>query len=147
MEVSILIPIIILAAYLIVRSARRQSAPKEGDHPYFLHEKALQARWAAINREIAEHGKPVSVPAWWADQATERQISRLEREQIYIQTELTKGQCSDIISLLEPPGQAELDILRFFGVPKQGATEFEVNEQVRQIFTDPANREKWKNNS
>lgn len=105
---------------------------------------ALERRWKAIKEEIALHGKPLSVPAWWADDATPSQHERLLDDGFYPPGDFTKGQCSDLISLTSTPPQSDLDILRMFNIEPKTNNQFDVREQMREIFSDPANRERWR---
>lgn len=124
---------------------RRRSKTTDKDHPALLYMPMLTKRWDEIKAEIAEHGKPVSVPRWWNHKCTDAQLWRLKQSGVLIETTLTKGQCSDIIGTMEEPGEEDLKLLDFFGVEPDGDTEIEVKEQLRVLFKDPANREKWKN--
>lgn len=141
--VAIVIALLYWLTKRLAGFAKRKTQPVDPDHPYAIHQDAIHERWAAIKAEIAQHGTPLSVPMWWADESSERQIERLKKEGVYIETTLTKGQCSDLIGLFVKPQKDDLKVLKFFGAQPSGPTQFEIREQIRHIFTDPDNRDKW----
>lgn len=106
------------------------------------HMAFLEARWeAAESSKEAEDG---AFPPWFHEPASERQLHRLHSMGIATRRQLTKGQASDLIGLGEESGDHEREVLKFFKVPLRDLNETTAREEVRKIFADPENREKWK---
>ena len=71
----------------------------------------LKERWDRVQHE-KDSGVLRTVSQWYFDEATERQLSRLKRIGLKLNTEqITKGQASDIIGLFEPLEQRDAAIL------------------------------------
>jgi len=138
---TLLIIILLVITFFFFR--KRNKKPLE-DHPTTAFMPLLNKRWDEIRAEIKEHGHPLSVPRWWADECTQAQLDRLQAEDVYLNIELTKGQCADLIGTLTDPQEEDLDLLEFFGVEPEGDSQIEIREQLRTIFKNPENREKWK---
>jgi hypothetical protein len=103
----------------------------------------LKARWANAKREKAD-GTLKTVREWFFDEATPRQIERLENEGLIVKPEeLTKGEASDLIGLFEPIEDESEEILRFFKVPLRGMNQSRARHEIGQIFSDPANVTRW----
>lgn len=88
-----------------------------------------------------------SVPAWHADEPTDRQLAKLEDLGYeFTGDEITKGEASDIIGFHAEPEPEDIEKLRFFKVPKKdyrNQTLARIN--LLKIFSDPENVEKWSN--
>lgn len=88
-----------------------------------------------------------NLPAWYHDPATERQMQRLEEDDIAIPGRpLTKGQASDLIGLGMPPEPEQLEILKFFkvkGLPLRHESIARI--EIDRLFKDESRRDEWNN--
>lgn len=83
---------------------------------------------------------------WRQDPATDAQIKRLKQEGIDFSRGLTKGEASDLISDTQEAGEFELEVLKFFRIPKRSEfTELTARKKVDQIFADPKKKQRWEN--
>ena len=102
----------------------------------------LQTRWAEANRE-RESGELKRFPRWFFEPPTEPQLQRIRESGVVPMENLTKGQASDIIGLLEPVEQENEDILRFFKVPVKGMNQSRARHEVAQLLADPEKHQAW----
>lgn len=104
----------------------------------------LEARWQRARAEKSS-GNLISVPSWFFDDATERQVQRLRDIGITVRGEKPlKGEASDIIGLFEPVEDGNKEILRFFKIPLSGMNQSRARHEVGQLLRDPENMERWK---
>lgn len=104
----------------------------------------LRERWEAANEQPED--EPGLVPRWFFDDATERQLQRIEDDGLKITGGTpSKGQASDIIGLFEPPDEQNLEVLKFFKIPRAGMNQSRARHEVARLLADSSNVEAWKN--
>jgi hypothetical protein len=150
---------VVAIVYLVVRikagTGRRRSrtgsaSSRGGDREARLerlmqqNEEWLGERWSTAQQEQAA-GKSNSVPAWFFDDATEKQLERLERYGFEIDVHPSKGQASDLIGLLIPPDDEEREVLKHFKVPLRGMNQSRARYLVAKLLSEPANVESFRN--
>jgi hypothetical protein len=84
---------------------------------------------------------------WRYQPASERQRARLNELGIPCGS-VTKGQASDMLSAVQPPGIDEIEFLEFFGVSDAATlSQLDARKKIALIIADPdpENRIKWNN--
>lgn len=105
----------------------------------------LQQRWKVAEAE-RQAGQLKSVPPWFFDEPTDRQLDRLEREGVRVtRGNLTKGKASDVIGLFEEPDGEDLEKLRFFKGPTKDMNQTRARHEVARLMADAETREAWEN--
>jgi hypothetical protein len=103
----------------------------------------LEERWSAARQERGV-GRLKTVPSWFFDEATDRQLEKLNNIGLTIKKDkATKGEASDLIGLFEPPEQENEQILRFFKVSMAGMNQSRARYEVAKLFAQPENVETW----
>jgi hypothetical protein len=104
----------------------------------------LEARWEFARREQAI-GAVSTVPKWFFDDATDRQIARLEDLGLGVdrRSPPTKGEASDLIGLFEQLDPEDEEVLKFFKVPRRAFNQSKGRHEVAQILADAGNVESW----
>ena len=120
------------------------SIPKEerilNDNSFWMEEK-----WALARKE-SHTGDVKSVPIWFFDEVTDRQIQKIEEIGIKISGgRPTKGQASDIIGLFEPAEDENIEILKFFKISLKDMNQSKARYEVNKLLQDPEKSEKWRN--
>ncbi len=150
---------LVVGAFLILRKKpertrndeSRQRLPERATQPasdpraaqLAGHVELLKAKWTAAE-EDRDAGKPSSVPSWFFDPPTERQLERLSRDGLAVRGEgLTKGAASDLIGLSEPVEDGDAEVLRFFKVPLKDMNQTLARYEVARLIADPANMSAW----
>ncbi len=147
-----LIVVIMVCAivYFLAKSAktsgRRKTGARGPTRPRVKNDLAwLEDRWKLAETQ-REKGSSGMFPRWYFDQATERQLAKLDELGVPVKRRgLTKGQASDLIGIHEPPEEASLEVLRFFKVATRGMNETKARHEVALIFADEAKARAWKN--
>jgi hypothetical protein len=83
---------------------------------------------------------------WRNDPATEAQKKRMHEDGIKFSKEITKGEASDLIGSLLPPGEEQEAVLRFFkvkGISQLSQTS--AQQKIEEIFNNPNNESEWRN--
>lgn len=101
----------------------------------------LYDRW----KEVSE-GK-ASVPPWYNDPVTERQLQRLRDDEIKLPGRpINKGNASDLIGLTEPPEPNQLEVLRFFKVTGLPLKHYSIAAiEIDRLMSDPEKASRWIN--
>ncbi len=103
----------------------------------------LKQRWK-MAEEHRNTGDRSIFPDWYFDEMTKLQQEWLEKENIPVTQPLTKGQASDLIDLNHPPGDAQLEILKFFRVRLPGdINHTRALHEISLLFKYPEKREAW----
>lgn len=105
----------------------------------------MEERWARARKE-RDTGKVESVPQWFFDEATDRQMQKLQ--EMGLKTSggrPTKGEASDIIGLFEPAEDENIEILKFFKISLKGMNQSKARHEVGQLLRDPEKLESWNN--
>jgi hypothetical protein len=82
---------------------------------------------------------------WRNDPATEAQKKRMHEDGIKFSKEITKGEASDLIGSLLPPGEEQDEVLKFFkvkGISQLSQTS--AQQKIDEIFNNPDNDVKWR---
>lgn len=151
MELVTGILIVVVALFLL--SARKKPKPERERSDKIEEEVSVQQvvdknaqwleeRWEGARKE-RDAGELKTVPRWFFDEATERQRERLKKMGLTLKATATKGEASDVIGLLEPADDRDMEILRFFKVPTKGINQTRARHEVAQLFSKPANVEAW----
>jgi len=127
-------------------AAKSSSIPKEerilNDNSGWMDE-----RWV-LARKKRDEGEVKSVPQWFFDDVTERQLQKIEEIGLKIRGgNPTKGEASDIIGLFEPVEEENIEILKFFKVSLKGMNQSKARYEVSKLLNDPDNLESWRNRS
>lgn len=104
----------------------------------------LERRWKQAEQEQAA-GQLKSVPNWFFDPVTDRQLERLRDEGLKLSGVLTKGKASDLIGLFEAPDEGDLEVLRFFKISTARMNETRARHEVQELLADPNKAESWNN--
>jgi len=105
----------------------------------------MEERWAHARKE-RDAGEVKSVPQWFFDEVTERQMQRIQEMGLKISGgRPTKGEASDIIGLFEPAEDENIEILKFFKISLKGMNQSKVRYEVGELLQDPEKLESWKN--
>ncbi|MBN1970364.1 MAG: hypothetical protein JW870_13430 [Candidatus Delongbacteria bacterium] len=105
----------------------------------------LQERWEKARKEY-ESGEVISVPYWFFDKVTDRQIQKIKEIGLdYNSSSLTKGEASDIIGLFEPIEDEQEEILKFFKVSLNGMNKLRASYEIEKLFSLKDNFDSWKN--
>jgi hypothetical protein len=117
--------------------AKRMADREPKPDPYSI----LYDHWKSIEQD------PASLPSWYHDPVTERQLQRLKEDGIRLPGRpITKGQASDLIGLAQPPELEQEEILRFFkvkGLPlKHGII---ATIEIDRLMSDPEKANQWIN--
>jgi len=103
----------------------------------------LEERWDLV-RDEQDRGELKTVPPWFFDDVTERQLNRIDQIGLEIaKGQPTKGEASDIIGLFEPAEEEDVEVLRFFKVPSRGMNQSKARHLVTNLFQDPKNVNAW----
>ena len=101
--------------------------------------------WWETARKERDAGELKSVPNWFFDDVTERQLQKIEEIGLNIKGgRLTKGEASDIIGLFEPAEERDIEIFRYFNIPLKNMNKSKAKYEVLQLFNDPVKKETWK---
>jgi hypothetical protein len=104
----------------------------------------MEERWDTARKE-RDAGELKSVPSWFFDDVTDRQLQKIAEIGFKIKRgRLTKGKASDIIGLFEPAEAEDIDILRFFKIPLKDMNKSRAKYEVVKLFNDPVKKETWK---
>lgn len=83
---------------------------------------------------------------WRNDPATEAQKKRMHEDGIKFSKEITKGEASDLIGSLLPPGEEQEAVLRFFKVKGISLlSQTSAQQKIEEIFNNPNNESEWRN--
>lgn len=107
----------------------------------------LRERWALAQRELNDGGAVVSVPDWFFDEVTDRQLQRLEDDGWRISdlpAPITKGMASDLIGLVEPVPPDKQAVLEHFGLFTSDMGQSEARYRVADLMREPASAASWK---
>ena len=159
MELALLMIVIALVIYFLFgrksghsSTAKKDSTSKKQNstkEERILNENSdwLEQRWEEAEKEKID-GDLKSVPEWFFDKATDRQLQKLEDIGVNIQGDrVKKGEASDLIGLFEPTDDTDIEVLKFFKVSMKGMSQSKAKYEIRNIFSDAENTEKWKNRS
>jgi len=103
----------------------------------------LQERWGNISEQQV-NSTSKSIPSWFYDDATERQLNYLSELGVSISGgEPTKGQASDLIGLFHEADQPDRDVLKFFGKANEAANQSVARILAADQLQDPTNLEVW----
>jgi hypothetical protein len=126
MEIIIGVIILLAALYFLLSRVGNRSAVKESmavsKEEKILNENMawLEERWEIAKKE-RDTGKLVTVPHWFFEDVTDRQLQKIEEMGLKIKGgRPSKGEASDIIGLFEPVEEENEEILRFFKAPMKG---------------------------
>lgn len=155
MEILLVIALLVIG-YIVVKSTSRSnsvtSSSTASKKSSTLKSKAtgqndenwLQDRWK-LAQEQQLSGRNGIFPKWYFDEATERQLEKLEELDVSVnRRKITKGQASDLIGMHEPAEDESIDILKFFKVQTRGIKQTQVRHEVALIFEDEENVQAWK---
>lgn len=125
-------------------TAKSASIPKEerilNDNSSWMEE-----RWALARKE-RDAGDIKSVPLWFFDEVTERQMQKIEEIGLKISGgRPTKGEASDIIGLFEPVEDENIEILKFFKISLKGMNQSKARYEVNKSLQYPEKLERWRN--
>jgi hypothetical protein len=160
MELLALLVIAALVLKFMSRSENKKSASSNSENkksassksePVTKEEKILQyntgwieERWITARKE-RDTGELKTVPSWFFDDVTDRQLQKIEEIGLKIKGgRLTKGEASDIIGLFEPAEEGDIEILRYFKIPLKNMNKSKAKYEVLQLFNDPLKKETWK---
>lgn len=128
-----------------ISSAARSKSPSKEEQILNDNLPWLRNRWSLAKSERAA-GELSSVPHWFFDEITERQIRKIEEIGLTIKGNLpTKGEASDLIGLFESAEDEAIEILRFFKISLKGMNQSRARHEVDALLKSPENLEKWKN--
>lgn len=135
----------IVAWWLFRSNGANAPAPQEPGPRLSPDSGWLKRRWAQAERERAE-GELKSVPKWFFDEATDRQVEYLRKLGEKVRKgKYTKGQISDLIGIYHPPDEEDKKVLKFFKIPLKGLTQTRARYEVTLLLEDAANLEAWEN--
>ena len=93
----------------------------------------LRSRWARIQDE-KDSGLLTTVSEWYFDDATDMQLSQIERIGFNLgATRITKGQASDIIGLYKPGEDKNIAILQNHNIPLERLNQTKARELVLNL--------------
>ena len=96
----------------------------------------LQKRWDRVRKE-RDSGMLRTVDWWYFDGATDKQLSRIKRIGLNLNTaKMTEGQASDIIGLYEPAEEKNVAILSNHNIPLNGMNQTKAREFVATLLKD-----------
>tara|TARA_R110002073_G_scaffold301635_1_gene469070 strand:+ start:40 stop:843 length:804 start_codon:yes stop_codon:yes gene_type:complete len=105
----------------------------------------MEERWALARNE-RDAGELKSIPIWFFDNATERQLQKIEEIGLKISVgQATKGEASDLIGLFEAVEEENKEILKFFRVSLKNMNQSKARYEVSKLFRDPEKLENWRN--
>lgn len=104
----------------------------------------LDERWRMAEAERAA-GELKHFPRWFFEEPTERQRERLQRDDVKVSGNATKGQLSDIIGLFVEPDADELERLKFHGISLKGPlrNETRARHEIAKAEADPEKARAW----
>lgn len=123
-------------------SAARSSNPKQ--RVLEANDAWLRERWAAAEADQTA-GNTQRFPAWYFDEATDRQRNRLTEDGIRLTSGASKGQHSDVIGLFVEPEPEELEMLKFFGIVLKGPlrNQTRARHEIAIVQADPEKQRAW----
>lgn len=150
MEIIIIIVIIVVIYFFSSRGRKKitdkktKALSKEErvlkENSVWLHE-----RWEKARKEY-KSGEVASVPQWFFDKVTDRQIQKIKEIGLDINLRsITKGEASDIIGIFEPVEDEQEEILRFFKVSLNGMNKLRASYEIEKLFSLKDNPDLWKN--
>jgi len=135
-----------LLVYFFLRSGKNRSTfSGDAGRVRILsdNEDWLRVRWANAERERAA-GTLMTIPAWFFDPVTERQLERIQRDGLSVSgVGLTKGKASDLIGLFEPVEEEHEAILKFFKIHLGGMNQSRGRHEVGKLLADAKNAAAW----
>ncbi len=118
--------------------------PNEEERIFNDNKSWLEERWTVAQKE-REAGELKTVPHWFFDEATDRQLQKIEEMGLGTKdARPTKGEASDIIGLFSPAEEENEEILKFFKVPLRGINQSRSRHEVAKLLSDPKSLEAWK---
>jgi hypothetical protein len=110
---------------------------------YAEHQGTLEERWRMAG--ITAHSKrELILPTWYYDDAESWQAERIRGERIPIDIEaLTRGQASDVIGLLHPPGEDDAETLRRLNEPVAGMNRTAARQHAAKLLGIDVHRQRW----
>lgn len=152
MEITIGLLVIGIILFFLLRggSRKKPSATKSAsisEEERILNNNLpwLEERWALAQKE-QDAGEVKSMPQWFFDEATERQMKKIQEMGLKISGgHPTKGQVSDIIGLFEPPEDNNIEILKFFKTSLKGMNQSKARHEVSKLLQDPEKMDRWRN--
>jgi len=128
----------------VVRRARRNSDDRPGNSVLEKHSRWIEDRWTRALAAKESGAEAVEFPAWYFDDATDRQMDRLARMGIGLKRgNLFKGQASDLIGLEEAASDEQFAMLKFFGMPTRDTNETLAKAAITRLMADEQNRTRW----
>jgi len=137
-----------MAAKSVTRKPAKQQESKQSPAQKKL-EQAFSG-WLRERWQLAENVEKTSdrsvIPDWFYHEITDRQKERLEGMGIELDLDdLSKGQASDIIGLMERPDLEHADMLKFFGHKLAGMSQTEARHRVAMYMADAEAMEQYEN--
>ena len=126
-------------------SAAKPPSTPRGESIISANTPWMEERWALARKE-RDAGELKSVPQWFFDDVTERQMQKIQKMGLKISAgRPTKGEASDLIGLFEPAEDENIEILKFFKIPLKGMNQSKARYEVGKLLQDPERLEIWEN--
>ena len=104
----------------------------------------LEVRWDEADT-TPDGEKPTTVPDWFFEPATNRQIEKLEELGIQVRSkDLNKGRASDLIGLFYPYDDEDREKLKHFKIPLKGLNQSKARHELAKIPQATMRQEGWK---
>jgi hypothetical protein len=145
MELFIGVIVLVVILFLFMRNEKKGggSSASISKEEKILNENST---WMTERWELAKKEKATSFPKWFFDDATKRQLEKIDELGVKVSLgSPSKGQASDIIGLFESMEDDKKEILMFFKFPLKKMNESRARYEVEKIFRNVDNIEKWSN--